>query len=323
MTTPSLARRLRERLYPYRQGLRWLRPLSWWQVHAPLPVREATRQQVVRWVYALTRDEGDEGVWTFPGTRLRLLLDLSEFIQYSIYYGGIFQPDVFAQFRRYSRPDRLFIDVGAHVGQYALWAAEMARQHSTTARPPAVLAFEPDPRIAWRLRCNMYLNQLEAYVQVQQAAVSNQSGSVPFYLDTTARTGGSGLGLHPADAAFWQGGSAVQVRCTTLDSLLERQPPARPVGLIKLDVEGAELLALQGASQTLAAHRPVLLLEAFSGYMHTFGYDYGDLYTFLRAQRYGIYTIAPTGHLHADTSGTLPANQMHDLLCVPLEQPQP
>ncbi len=313
-TPPSLARRLRERLYPHRHALKWLRPLVW---HPPLPLPPATHHRLIRYVYALTRDDGDDGLWYYPGTSTCLMLDRGEFVQHSIYYNGVYQPHVFARFQEYLQPGTLFIDVGAHIGQYAIWAAAVARQHAPPAPLPAVLAFEPDPRIVWRLRNNVRFNDLEPYVQVLEQAVSDQAGSSSFFLDTEIRSGMSGLRMHNHSEEHWQGDTQITVACITLDQAVAQHAPQQPVGMIKLDVEGAELLALRGAQHTLHTHQPVLLLEACRKFMHTFDYDYGDLQAFLRGHGYQIWLIGDDGNLHPDASEALPRAHVHDLLCLP------
>lgn len=311
---PSLARRLREWLYPHRHALKWLRPLAW---QPPVPLPEATRQRLIRYVYALTRDDGDDGLWYYPGSDTCLMLDRGEFIQHSIYYSGVFQPHVFAHFQQHLAPDKLFIDVGAHIGQYTVWAAAMARQHAPTAPPPAVLAFEPDPRIVWRLRNNLRFNHLEPYVQVLEQAVADQAGSSSFFLDTEIRSGASGLRMHDRSEQHWQGDTQITVACVTLDQAVAQHAPQQPVGMLKLDVEGAELLALRGAQATLHTHKPVLLLEACRKFMHTFGYDYDDLRALLHGHGYQIRLIGDDGDLHPDPAYQLPYDEVHDLLCLP------
>ena len=88
------------------------------------------------------------------------------------------------------------------------------------------------------------------------------------------------------------------------------------VGLIKADIEGAELLALRGARHLLTVNRPVLVLEAIEELMRPFGYGYAELRRFLIDLGYRIQVIRSDGRLVAEVEGRLP-ERMNDLLCLP------
>jgi FkbM family methyltransferase len=123
------------------------------------------------------------------------------------------------------RPGDLFVDVGANVGVYALWVADLGAQ---------VIAVEPGPKAARRLRENVAMNTLP--IEVIEAALTATSGTVSFddAGDTTAHLGGP-----------------LTVRAMTLDELLGDH---RAAG-VKIDVEGAERLVLEGSASALADQR--------------------------------------------------------------------
>lgn len=134
-------------------------------------------------------------------------------------------------------PDEVMVDGGAHTGDSI---ADLARH--TGGRWRAVHAFEPDPAnadklaAAWGGRADVILHRLGLW---------RQSGELRF---NGAGQSGSAL----AD----DGDMLVPVRA--LDDL-----DIGPVSLIKLDVEGAEAAALQGAAATIRRHRPKLALSAY------------------------------------------------------------
>jgi FkbM family methyltransferase len=118
-------------------------------------------------------------------------------------------------------PDDLFVDVGANVGTYSLWAASFGAN---------VLALEPGDSIR-RLRENVALNP-GCTIEVVEAAAH-------------ARTG---------EAGFTSGGDTLDhlgagrlVRTITLDDLLR----GRRAKGVKIDVEGFERLVLDGAAESL------------------------------------------------------------------------
>lgn len=141
-----------------------------------------------------------------------------------------------------------FVDVGAHVGRYAVRAA---------ARGVWAMAFEPDPEMAALLSANLALNALGALVL--PFALGESFGRVGFArpdpspLNEWRPSGGHGR-LVPGDAS---GGVAL---ASPLDDVMRRfgRPP---VGFVKVDVEGGEVEVLEGARETLTRWRPAVLVE--------------------------------------------------------------
>lgn len=86
------------------------------------------------------------------------------------------------------------------------------------------------------------------------------------------------------------------VPAVTLDGMLAAETRALP--FIKLDLEGADFLALQGARATLAAKRPLIAFENSSRAPQVHGYTLDDLSDFFAAQGYVPlnYVGAPMTH---------------------------
>lgn len=138
--------------------------------------------------------------------------------------------------RRALRPGDLFVDVGANVGAYTIWALE---------RGCEVIAIEPDAWAVEQLRANLALNGYAA--DVRRAAVADVAGSVRV---TT------GLGVLNRIVLGDEPGVATEaVQAVTLDDVLG----ARAAAGVKVDVEGAELLVLRGAERALSERRIALL----------------------------------------------------------------
>jgi FkbM family methyltransferase len=135
--------------------------------------------------------------------------------------------------RRHLRPGDLFVDVGAHLGMYALWALEHGAE---------VIAVEPNPVVAGFLSENLELNGYTA--EVQTCAVGNEIGTM--YLSGPSQ---DQLAIRPEPP-----GRPVEV--TTLDVMLRDRGP---IAGLKIDIEGAERLALDGASELLESNQPALI----------------------------------------------------------------
>lgn len=120
------------------------------------------------------------------------------------------------------------VDGGAHVGT---WTRELCRRFE------AVHAFEPEPS---NFDC----------------LVANTGGQAHLYRDALGAAPGE-VGLAPGgNSGCWHLVRGTGTRVITLDSLT-----LPTLDLLKLDLEGAELYALQGAESTLRATRPVVIIE--------------------------------------------------------------
>lgn len=143
-------------------------------------------------------------------------------------------------------------DIGAHTGLFSLLAA---RSNPSLSK---VVAFEPTARASSRILENLIVNSLVGHVAVETKAISNSEGEVEFMIyvdDYQIGTGSSFLGT----------GKAYDVRrreraaTTTIDSYI-RASGLVP-DLLKIDVEGAEILALEGARELLAMKKATFLIE--------------------------------------------------------------
>jgi FkbM family methyltransferase len=132
--------------------------------------------------------------------------------------------------RRILKRGDLFIDVGSNVGSYALWAADAGA---------TVVAVEPSPDAARRLRRNLQLNDFP--VTVRQCGLAERPGTMTLSrgADTTNH-----LLLEPLAT-----GDTIEV--DTLDNILGDGFAAG----VKIDVEGAERLVLEGAHRALSERR--------------------------------------------------------------------
>jgi FkbM family methyltransferase len=140
------------------------------------------------------------------------------------------------------------IDCGAHVGFYTLLAS------SLVGRAGRVIALEPVTENIAYLSEHLRLNHIEN-VTVIEAAVSNQDDSVRF------RSGpGSTMGCISDEGEY-------TVRALQLDSLLPCLETTS-VAVIKMDIEGGEFRALQGAKVLLTKHQPKIFLATHGSEVH-------------------------------------------------------
>lgn len=165
------------------------------------------------------------------------------FIGRSLEKYGDFAPEETDLFKKLVEPGSIVIDGGANQGAFTVPLAKMVGEQG------GVFAIEPQ-RLTYQVLCgNLAINSL-ANVHAIHAALGSENGAtrIPIPdLRTSVHTGEV-----TADPA--KRGERVQV--ITIDSLgLSR------LALLKLDIEGHERAAIQGARRTIAAHKPVIYVE--------------------------------------------------------------
>jgi FkbM family methyltransferase len=178
----------------------------------------------------------------FPGG-FRLRLDLRESLQRDFLFGLYDRREL--ELVREHLGDGDFVDVGSHIGMYTVAAAR-----ATSGR---VLAFEPNPSARAQLSENLTLNGCRNVLVVPKA-VADAPGHALLHVPATPDPSFSSL-----DAGRFAEGRPIDVEVTTVDT--EVQAAGVQPAVVKVDVEGGELGVVGGMSATIAAHRPVLLVE--------------------------------------------------------------
>ena len=157
-----------------------------------------------------------------------------------VYEQGAYGPD------EALREGQIVVDLGGHIGAFACLAA---RRVGPTGR---VLACEPAPDTAALLRENLRRNGF-TWATVIEAAVGEREGEARLFVPNKASDNPAANSLNTIE-----GRATHLVRLTTLDRLVAEQGLTR-IDHLKIDIEGAELRALQGASRALDLTRRVLM----------------------------------------------------------------
>jgi FkbM family methyltransferase len=159
------------------------------------------------------------------------------------------------------------IDVGAHSGAVL---GEIVR----VAPHGRHIAYEPLPGLASQLRTCF------PDVEIREAALSDANGTVSF-VHVEAAPEYSGLRERAYPGYEDSPRHTLTVRTERLDDAL---PEGFEPSLIKIDVEGAELLVLHGAVETLREHRPVVIFEHGIGASERYGCGPEDIHHLLVGQ---------------------------------------
>lgn len=185
----------------------------------------------------------------------------------------------------------VFLDLGANQGEFTVFAAQLVGKYGR------VFAFEPSPIMQQRLSKNIQLNGFEQ-VSIEPVAVADRPGRLSLYSPTEVFEDGTTHDGLPT--LYVQAGTAAcvttEVAVTTLDAWQLMRSPAR-VDVIKMDIEGAELPALQGGLGLIQRFRPDLIIELNAATSCAAGYTMRDLVVWLEAQSYDIFQIEESGSL--------------------------
>ena len=250
----SLKRRVRYNLHP--RAIVW----RYWRKHCP-----------------------NKPIITRLGKDLKVRVYPHDVIGERIYIDGVFEPDCWNFVGRFLKEGMVVFDLGANLGQYTLLAAKCV------GRKGRVYSFEPSSRMFGELEFNVRLNGLLDVCVLNRAAVSDATGMARLSrYEEGAEVFGS-IGSHKRKEASIIGYE--EVRTITLDDYIKDTGINR-VDFMKIDIEGAELLALRGARNLLSrSDSPAILLEVEDVNTSGFGYKAIEIWDYLRSLGYRMYSF--------------------------------
>jgi len=173
------------------------------------------------------------------------------------------------------RSPRCILDAGAAAGCFSIAAA----RKFTEAR---ILAFEPSRRQRILARRNVLINGVGNRITVVPAALWNSNGRMPF------RSQGHASSLMEAATASDTCLFPERIRVVKADDWIDENC-AGPVDIVKMDIEGAEIEALEGMRRIVSSSHPVMLVQAYhtrdgtrtfercAAFLSSFGYNVKEI----------------------------------------------
>jgi FkbM family methyltransferase len=187
---------------------------------------------------------------------------------------------------RFLQPGMTVLDVGAHHGLYTLLASKKVGPAGK------VIAFEPSARERKRLQRHVRLN-FSSNVRIEPCGLGSRHSQEQLFVVEGAEDWCNSL-RPPAVGASTRSES---VNILPLDDYLAQSHIAR-VDFWKLDVEGAELEILKGATLLLnRPFRPAILAEVQDIRTEPWGYRAREIIQFLHRQTYDWFQLLPGGGL--------------------------
>ena len=169
----------------------------------------------------------------------RIMIDTRNIQNYSIITHGVYEKGVAWAIEKYLKPNNTMIDVGANIGFFTLLGNHLVGPKGR------VYSLEPNPDIFELMKSSVHINAFRPRSVRLNMAAFNESGT----LELTWSAAKHGGGRLRTSEKIKQDEKSAKVQTEPLDKLVKAED--LPVDLIKIDTEGSELYALQGAREIL------------------------------------------------------------------------
>lgn len=218
---------------------------------------------------------------TGGGERMRVPSDLRYTSVTSFVLRDWTEPEL-RELHQFVRPGSVFVDVGANIGLYTLKAARLAGPQGM------VVAVEPGELAVGRLTDNVALNAGSgrfAPVRIVRKALSDRNGTAVLH---HVMAGGDLQAFSLLGDDTTAEGETVEL--ATLDTLVEELGLPR-IDCIKMDVEGAEPMVVDGARRSLERWHPTIFFEVNTAILHRRGERTDGCWTRLAALGYRFWRL--------------------------------
>ena len=239
----------------------------------------------------------------------------------SLFVQGVYDPNLLVAVMSLLKEGSVLVDIGANMGLFSLLSA---KQVGVQGR---VLAVEPSSRDFERLVENVKLNGLEEIVTTTRCSISDKAGKVQIAIASEERSGLNTIGREFSSKGV-EKLRIEEVEAQTVDQLVLSESLHR-LDVLKLDVEGSEVLALKGAQLTIETFRPAIILGSNETTLEACGTHITELATIIRRMHYKAYQIVEDAqHFRLEEVSDIVRCKANVIICLhesvaPPELPQP
>jgi len=231
--------------------------------------------------------DSDNGFCDIGGVKFLYSSDLSAGLL-GLEYKGVFEPAETNLVLSNLKENSVFFDIGANFGYYSLIVAK-------NVKGAKIHSFEPVKTTFNHLKKNIDINKFNRIIKPNCLAVSDKEGEVRMtsYLysgDHIVKYESTNKGLIP-------------VKTITIDKYIEENNISN-IDFIKCDIEGAELLMLKGAVNSLRKFKPKLLLELNEQWTERLNYNPKEVIDLLKELNYEYQIVGEDKKIHS-SSGDL------------------
>jgi FkbM family methyltransferase len=173
----------------------------------------------------------------------------------------------------------IIVNIGANIGFYTVSLANHFKKNS-------IIGIEPNPEAYLLLQKNVTINGLNERVTVYNSCVSDKICEVRFNYIKGKSEFSSLNKIIPE-----YGGNSIQLTKVISSFPLNHFVGDNKVGLILMDVEGAENLVLDGALELIKSDRPVIIMECADKLLSSFNSSSSKVISLLKSLDYSVLTL--------------------------------
>ena len=241
--------------------------------------------------YRINSDKDGLNLYDTPTGKYYLPANLKyDDVSNTIKKGHYFDEAIINVAKKYYRKDTSILEIGANYGQMSVVLSKYLAERGNGK----VYSFEAEPYVAEILKSNIAINNCNN-VKIIQGAVFYRSGEKVIFPepDFIKFPSYGSYGIDP------QASSGREIETLTIDSLFIKEP----VSFIKIDIQGSDLFALQGARETILKNKPAIIFEYEEQFQEQFKTSFNDYVEFVRSLNYRFvstfmdinYLIMPCG----------------------------
>jgi len=212
----------------------------------------------------------------------------NDYVANAIKKGLYFDEEILDVAKKYLKKDTTLLDIGANYGQMTV----VLSKYIESIGSGKVYSFEAEPFVGEILKKNIEINNC-TNVKLILGAVYHTSGEKVVFPEPDLKKL-STYGSHGIDPTAKSGRT---VETITIDSLQIQEP----ISFIKVDIQGSDLFALQGAKETILKNKPHIIFEYEEQFQDEFKTSFNDYVEFVKSINYKFvktymdinYLIAP------------------------------
>jgi FkbM family methyltransferase len=205
----------------------------------------------------------------------------ADIVANTIINNQVFEKEVVDLASKYIKPGNTILDVGSNFGQMSILFSNLAGENGK------VHAFDADDWVYEILNKNIEANNKKGKIIPHFGAVHNIAGEVLIFPDQDFKEF-SAYGAYGID---YNATSGRQVKTITIDSLQIEEP----ISFMKIDIQGGDLQAMQGAINTIKKNRMPILFEYEYHFEEKYNLCFQDYVDFVQEINYKFHKVI-NGH---------------------------
>lgn len=203
-------------------------------------------------------------------------LNPSDYIEKILFITGEYENNLVELLNKVLKKGDCFLDIGANIGYFSLIAANIVQNEGV------VYSFEASDKTFQKLERNIELNRINN-LKLFNFAVSNKEESLTFNIQKDGNSGMSSFRKLDGYKA-----ESITINAKPIDYFLNEMSKIK---LIKMDIEGAEGMVIEGMQNLINRDRPFITLELVDKYLIQLGYSAQNIIEKLKQLNYQIYFL--------------------------------